>query len=369
MFTYIVCHYMNLLKSIILTFSLLFIDLQAQNVELRFVGDAMLHSRQLDIALKNGKYSFESYFTDLIPLLDKSDINIVNLELALGGPPYTGYPCFSGPDEFAVSLKKSGFNVFLNANNHTLDRGTTGARRTIRVLDSLQISHAGIYLSNKEREEQYPLIIQKNDIRIALLNYTYGTNGAKARAGFIVNYIDTLQIKADIIESRKRNADIIIANIHWGIEYRLLPDKQQKQLANWLIDQGVMAVIGSHPHVIQPIEFIRNKHNQACIIAYSLGNFVSAMSKENTSCGLMLRLSVSKGIVNTQIDSCSYRLLYTKRFARNQTPVFEVKDLSSTLPPDSMFSTYQLHLVKTDLKTIRKLLKENNIGITEEKER
>ena len=150
--------------------------------------------------------------------------------------------------------------------------------RTIQLLDSSGIRYAGTYKNLSERRQRYPLFINRNGFRIALLNYTYGTNGIKATSPNIVNYIDKNTILQDIQSAKARQPDAIIACMHWGEEYQSLPNREQRELANWLLQQGVTHIIGSHPHVIQPME-LRTNGTEQHIIVYSLGNFISNMSK------------------------------------------------------------------------------------------
>ena len=127
------------------------------------------------------------------------------LEVTLGGKPYKGYPAFSAPDEYLTAIHNAGFNVLITANNHSLDRGRKGLERTIQLIDSLKIPHAGTYLNAEERENKYPLLLEKKGFRIAILNYTYGTNGIPVTPPNIVNYIDTTIISKDIEASKTLN--------------------------------------------------------------------------------------------------------------------------------------------------------------------
>jgi hypothetical protein len=196
-------------------------------------------------------------------------------------------------DEYLQAIKDAGFDILLTANNHCLDRGKKGMERTIQLLDSSGIRYAGTYKNLSERRQRYPLFINRNGFRIALLNYTYGTNGIKATSPNIVNYIDKNTILQDIQSAKARQPDAIIACMHWGEEYQSLPNREQRELANWLLQQGVTHIIGSHPHVIQPME-LRTNGTEQHIIVYSLGNFISNMSKANTDGGLIFTLQLEK---------------------------------------------------------------------------
>jgi poly-gamma-glutamate synthesis protein (capsule biosynthesis protein) len=287
---------------------------KAQEVTLLFAGDAMQHQVQLNNAFREGKYDYSSYFQYVQKEIGQADIAIVNLETTLGGKPYTGYPMFCSPDEYAVALKEAGFDIFLNANNHILDRFSKGVQRTLNVLDSLEIQHTGVFRNEEEREKTCPLFIEKNGIRLAILNYTYDTNGIKATPPVIVNYIDKEQIRKDIQKAKEQQADIIIANMHWGVEYKSLPNKEQENTATFLIAEGVDVVMGSHPHVVQPAKAVMDSIGRISqVIVYSLGNFISGMSAVNTDGGQMIILTLQKNYTKTQIASCKYLLHYTEK--------------------------------------------------------
>ena len=288
---------------------------QEGKVRLLFAGDAMQHITQIKAAqTKSGTYDYTSYFGLVKSQIEEADIAVVNLEVALGGKPYTGYPCFSAPDEYAVAIKDAGFDVFLTANNHCLDKGKKGLERTISQLDTLQVKHLGTYADKDQRELRYPMLLKKNGIRIVLLNYTYGTNGIEVKAPNIVNYIDKEQILKDIDTAKNMFADIIIANVHWGDEYKLYPNAGQKELANILIENGVNLVIGGHPHVVQPIDIRKEGNSVKQVVVYSMGNFISNMSAPNTDGGMMVTVDISKKENEPlKIDSCSYSLVWVNK--------------------------------------------------------
>lgn len=289
---------------------------QSSKVKMMFVGDAMQHKSQIDDAKREGgkSYDYSLYFEEMENKIKESDLAIVNLEVTLGGKPHTGYPIFSAPDEFAKAIQDAGFNVFVTANNHSVDRGKKGIERTIKVLDSLNIVHTGTFKDSIEREIYYPLLILKNGIRIAMLNYTYGTNGIPVPKPNIVNLIDTLQIKKDIADANQLGADIIVANMHWGEEYILKQNRSQEKLANFLVDNGVRLVIGNHPHVVQPVDIRREGDSIKSIIVYSMGNYVSGMRTVNTSGGMVVSIEISKEPkLPVSIDSFDYSLVWVHK--------------------------------------------------------
>lgn len=302
-----------MMKALIALISLLYsVTLSSQErITLLFVGDLMQHQAQIDAArTSGGKYDYSSYFSLVKKEISRADIAIGNLEVTLGGKPYRGYPTFSAPDEYLQAIKDAGFDVLLTANNHCLDRGKKGLERTIAQMDSLSIPHAGTYRNSMERRQHYPLFIRKKGFCIAILNYTYGTNGIKASAPNIVNYINKETILKDIHSAQAVRPDAIIACMHWGEEYQSLPNHAQRELADWLLEQGVTHIIGSHPHVIQPME-LRKDGNQQHAVVYSLGNFISNMSAANTDGGLIFTLELEKYPLPNPIHPLQNNLSYS----------------------------------------------------------
>ncbi|GHV47172.1 capsular polysaccharide biosynthesis protein [Bacteroidia bacterium] len=288
---------------------------RTQEVTLLFAGDAMQHQSQLANAYRNGFYDYSSYFGHIRDEVLSADIAVVNLEVTLGGPPYAGYPQFSAPDEFAYALRDAGFNLFLNANNHILDRGSKGVFRTLDRLDSMKIVHTGVFRNEEERNRMYPLMFMKGGIRFAILNYTYGTNGIAVPPPVYVNYIDKEQIRKDVQKAYSLNADIIIANMHWGDEYKLVQNREQEDLAAFMAKEGINLVIGSHPHVVQPSKVIADFGGRIThVITYSLGNFVSGMIAPNTDGGQVVKIVLEKQpFRQVEIKSAEYALVFRNK--------------------------------------------------------
>lgn len=266
---------------------------------LLFVGDAMTHQAQLEQALKLGGgkyYDFSDCFTLIEEQVKQADYAIVNLETPLGGGRggYTGFPCFSAPDSYAVALKKAGFDLFLTANNHTLDRGDYGLRRTIHALDSLEVPHTGTFLNYSDRLTKVPFITDINGIKVAFLNYTYGTNGIEARDGAEVSLIDRDKMKREIDDARKSGAEMIAVCVHWGVEYQLHEHSSQRSLADFLLEEEVDMIIGSHPHVVQPMKMMESPSGKRVPVIYSLGNFISNMKTDDTRGGAMVYVEISR---------------------------------------------------------------------------
>lgn len=278
-----------------------------------FAGDAMQHQSQLDAAARgNGAYDYSECFASIAPYVKSADYAVVNLETTLGGKRFSGYPCFCTPDTFADALKAAGFDLFLTANNHTLDRLDHGLTRTIDVLDRKGIAHLGTYANAARRKAALPFIKEINGIKVGFLNYTYGTNGIKARGECVVDYIDKDLIAADIKDARAGGAELVCVAIHWGDEYVLLPNRSQRQMADFLLSQGVDMVIGGHPHVIQPMEIRCDSAGRKQLLVYSLGNFISGMKKTDTRGGALAEVHISRDASGKAVvDSASYSLVFT----------------------------------------------------------
>lgn len=286
-------------------------------ISLFFAGDIMGHDSQIAAAYDPAKktYDYSWAFQHVKPYAEAADLAIANLEVTLAGKPYKGYPQFSSPDELAVAIREAGFDVLVTANNHCVDRGRRGLERTVKVLDSLAIPHTGTFRDSAERVRNNPLMIYKNGFSIALLNYTYGTNGLPVHKPNIVNMLDTATIRQDIEVARKSNPDIILVFTHWGGEYESLPRKTQKDIAEFCFRKGARLVIGAHPHVLQPMEWRRESDQ---FVAYSLGNFISGQRKRYTDGGAMALVRLQKIVYapdssRTNIDSAGYYLEWNYR--------------------------------------------------------
>jgi poly-gamma-glutamate capsule biosynthesis protein CapA/YwtB (metallophosphatase superfamily) len=335
-------------------------------LSLLFLGDIMQHDSQISDAWDpdRKKYDYSPCFKNVKPITESADLAIANLELTLAGPPYKGYPQFSAPDELLVALKDMGLDALVTANNHCVDRGKQGLERTIRMLDSLDMPHTGTFTDDVERLNLTPLILEKKGFKLAILNYTYGTNGLPVYKPNIVNMLDTAQIRKDLIRARSLDPDVTIVFVHWGAEYQSLPSVVQERFGNFFFKHGAQIVIGAHPHVIQPMEW-KKSNNQ--FIAYSLGNFVSGQRKRYTDGGAMVRLELAKvqsnGKTITRVENPSYILQWVQRDRGNYyiLPVSEATEKTANLNenPDHIAA------YRTFVNDSRSLLDKYNKGVPE----
>jgi poly-gamma-glutamate synthesis protein (capsule biosynthesis protein) len=234
-----------------------------------------------------------------------------------------GYPQFSSPPALAAACKNAGIDYMVTANNHAADRGKNGISGTINRLDSLGIPHTGTFLNSLSRDSLYPLMIKRNDISIALLNYTYGTNGITVPEPVIVNLLDKNVITADIKKAKAKNPDITILFLHWGTEYDTVPSKIQTDLAEYFFSLGVDLIIGSHPHVLQKMVWLKNISGEKDgIVVYSMGNFISNQRKPKTDGGAIVRIEFTRSGDELKISDAGYYLtwvytpieMYRKKF-------------------------------------------------------
>ena len=334
-----------------------------QRVTLLFAGDLMQHITQINAAkTKAGSYDYSSYFDKVSPYIQSFDLAIANLEVTLGGKPYSGYPRFCAPDEYLFAIRDAGFDILETANNHSADKGQRGIERTIQMLDSLKMSHFGTYINENEREKNYPLLVEKNGIKIVFLNYTYDTNGIPVPAPNVVNLIDKQQMALDIAKAKAMNPDVIIACMHWGIEYAMVPNAAQRELADWLFSQGVTHVIGGHPHVVQPLEFRTDTNGAKHLLAYSLGNFISNQWMENSDGGMVVSMTLEKDSV-TRLADCNYSLVWVSR-----PPVSHQKNhrLYPVGYPDEKLNAEERRKMKVFSGNARRLFQKHNVGDIQE---
>ena len=342
---------------------------QKDSLTFIFIGDIMGHEPQIQSAFdtENGKYNYEGVFKKVSHIIKNADFAIANLEVTLAGKPYTGYPRFSSPDALAAACKNNGIDVLVTANNHSCDKGKKGILRTIKVLDSLEIHHTGTFSNSLDKENNNLLILNKNNIKVGLLNYTYGTNGLPTPKPTFVNRIDTLEMLLDIQKSKALFLDKLIVMLHWGRQYESQPSKSQIKLAEFLFKNGVDIIIGSHPHVLQKMEYLqKNKENDEHLIAYSLGNFVSNQRQRKRDGAAMLQLTLTKNNSEISISNYGYYLTWVYKPIIDGKTTFEIVPCS--MLESNNFDDVDLkskEKMKLFMSDSRALLNKENIKIKE----
>ncbi|MCR4810740.1 MAG: CapA family protein [Prevotella sp.] len=331
-----------------------------QHLSLLIAGDLMQHAGQIKAALQSdGTYNYDECFARVKDEIERADVAIGNFEVTLGGRPYTGYPQFRAPDEYLQACIDAGFDILLTANNHCVDSRRKGLERTIQMMDSLGVPHLGTYINKNVRDETYPFLLEKNGMRIVLLNFTYGTNGIAVEAPNVVNMMDTTEIRRDLEKAKAMQPDVIIAMPHWGIEYQQLPSQQQRSMADWLIRNGVDHVIGGHPHVAQPLELTPDSLH---LIAWSMGNVISNMTKANTYGGYMVRMEFTKK-EKTFLSDCGYTLYWVSRPPdSNNKHTFRILPIDE---PDSVLTATEQKSRYNIRASMRRLMDHHCKGVRE----
>ena len=241
-------------------------------VRLLFAGDVMQHFPQVTAARCGDGFDYRGVFAYLRRRFHAADLVVVNLETTLTRTDrYTGYPCFRSPVALADALRDAGVDVAVLANNHCCDNGAEGIRTSVEELDRCGIRHTGAFADSADYKKNNPLYLTYCGIRLAIVNYTYGTNGMPVPEGTVVNLIDTVRMAADLAAARASGVDFIVACVHWGDEYQRRENAAQRSLAAFLRRHGTDVVVGSHPHVIQP--WVADLSH---VVLYSLGNVVSS---------------------------------------------------------------------------------------------
>lgn len=281
------------------------------SIRLFFIGDVMQHAPQIKGAWDKeaGNYNYMPCFRYIAPYWQAADYVIGNLETTLGGRDFSGYPQFCAPWQLARDLRRSGVDILTTCNNHSCDKGAAGIRNTIHYLDSLQIPHTGTFTDTTSWIAGHPIYIRQGHFKIALLSYTYGTNGIPATNGQVVSLVDTCHIAREIEKARLDTATNIVVCMHWGIEYATIPNAEQRLLAAFIHKAGADIVIGSHPHVVQPLEYCVEGNDTTGVTVYSLGNFVSNQSKRYTNGGIGVSLSLTREKGKTR-----YRMQYLSSY-------------------------------------------------------
>lgn len=362
-------------------------SVQVSNVEdststisLVMVGDNLIHSSVYKDAqrLAGGKgYNFKPIIEYVKQKMDKEnyDLAYYNQETVLGGTELgvSDYPTFNSPQEAGDAMLDAGFNIVSLATNHTMDRGEKAVRASNEYWKKHENEVLAVGTYNSEEERNKVQVREKNGIKYAMLNYTYGTNGMPVPSGkdYLVNVWPTdlkindpardneyqqykKQVKKDI-EAVRGKVDVLLVAMHWGIEYTHEPTAYEKDSAKFLAENGVNIIIGAHPHVIQPVTWIDDT-----LVIYSLGNFVSAQMQDqnyNKMVGLMTSVNITKtvkdGKTSIKIDNVENELLFTyynkASWSNFKVIPFSNENIGKYLPNyKSVFETYKKVVQKYD---------------------
>lgn len=270
------------------------------------VGDNLIHDTVYKDALQeDGTYDFTDMYANFSEDLKNTDIKFINQETVLGGVDLglSGYPTFNSPTEIAKNLESVGFNLVNLASNHCLDRMEQGIANELAAFDETNIVHDGVY--NTQEEFDTIPTFTKNGITFSFLAYTYGTNGIQPTYTYNVSYFDDAQIQSDV-QRAKEISDVVIVSAHWGDENTFEPNDFQKHYAQLFADCGVDVVIGTHPHTIQPVEWIEGSKGNKMLCVYSLGNFIGGMLTTDNAIGGEIKFDFIKKGENISIENVEW---------------------------------------------------------------
>lgn len=301
------------------------------------IGDALIHNTIYQDALQpDGGYDFRPMLEKIKPITSQYDLAYYNQETILGGTSLglSNYPRFNSPQEVGDAFIDAGFNLVSLATNHTMDIGEEGVLSSLNYWKTkTDVTTAGSYSSFAERDT--PVIKEINGIKYAFFAYTMWNNGLSTPSGkeyYNNEYSDEL-VAADIARVKDK-VDVILVAMHWGIEYSNGVSADQERIANYLASLGVNIVIGSHPHVVEPVEYIGNT-----LVIYSLGNFISDQDTNDRLTGLMMSVDIKKTVDKDQksviIENPKAELLYTTSnlYGKRNFKVYPYSQLNSTLFP------------------------------------
>ena len=339
-------------------------------IHMSAVGDIMCHLTNIKNAYNSTSkdYNFSNVFENIAKYTKNADITVGNLETTFAGASrgYTGYPTFNTPEDLGKNLKDIGFDVLCTANNHSMDKGYSGIESTLNFLDEYGLEHYGTARSTEEQDTI--LVKDVNGIKIAFLAYTYGTNGITIPSGkeYSVNLIDKDLIKKHISLAKEKEVDVICVSMHWGTEYKLTPTSTQEDLADFLFENGVDIILGSHPHVLEPMEkrtiTLEDGTTKDGFVIYSLGNFVSGQIYANTKSTVILDIQITKNSEGKiSIDSVNYTpvYLYDKGSTSKSRTRYTLIDVEKAITDyengtDTTISKSLYNTLKTELTSIRK---------------
>ena len=339
------------------------------NFTMTAIGDTLCHNTQYWDAYNSStkQYDFSYVYDDIKDYTSSADITIGSLETTFAGEDrgYSNYPVFNSPDSLATGLKDIGVDVISLAGNHALDYGYSGICRTIDVLDNVGISHLGTY---KSAEDQDKILIKDvKGVKIAFINYTYGTNGIPVPSDkpYCLNLIDKDLISKQIKQAKEQNVDMIVACMHWGTEYKTSANDEQKELADFLFKSGVDIILGNHPHVLKPMEkktiTLDDGSTKDVFVVYALGNFTADQRAEITRDSAILNLDITKDSDGKiLINKVSYVPIYMYKNSAAKVHKFKILDIEKSIANydsgDTSIGSSVYSNLKVQLQKIRDIL-------------
>lgn len=333
------------------------------------VGDILMHTALTRSGYNPQKktYAFDGFFKEVKDIVSTGDWAIANLETTLAGSElgYEGYPLFNAPAQIVDAAKKAGFNIFITANNHAMDKGEKGVINTIKNIRSRGVPSVGTATSAKEAEKI--LLINRNNISMAIMAYTFGTNGIPIPRGknYLVSLINEQKIVKDIAKARKLGSDVVTIYLHFGEEYQRQPNAEQKKLVKTLIKAGADIILGDHPHVVQPYQVFKlqgkNGKPRTGVVIYSLGNFISYQLGNYKDLGVIFGVNIRKRFPEKTIEITKVEAIptWTHNYKLNNKLNFRVLPIEAvvTKKNDPLLPAAKYPILKKQLREMKSHLK------------
>lgn len=353
-------------------------DHEVDYITITVVGDLLMHMPLVNAAripqaqtattTTSPEYDFSPLFSEVAAELKRGTFTIANLETTLGGPErgYSGYPRFNTPDALLDALQQSGVTTLITANNHAMDTGAAGLKRTLSKIREQGLEGVGTRLT---ADEPPYLLLESSSFKVALLAYTYGTNGIPVPEPHLVSLIDEDGIAEDIAAARTREPDLLLVAMHWGNEYERYPNEEQQRLARFLHQLGVDAVLGTHPHVVQPVEIIDSPGTlenpaHSTVVLYSTGNFVSNQRWRYSDSGTIFHLVYKKtmwpdGTAQVSLEQLDYTPVWVHKFHEDGRNRFRILPLyQQTFSDGTTYRLSKYRLSKDDSERMRQVWEE-----------
>lgn len=310
-----------------------------KEISINFFGDLLIHNSIYDAAKTSNGYDFTYQFEDIKDKVTIADYTVGNLEVPIGNKDFSNYPSFRAPAQLATAMKDVlDVELLTTASNHTLDKGFSGLKETLNCLDNVDIKHTG---SARTEEEASNILIEDiKGVKVAFLAYTYGTNGypIPSDAKYCINLIDKDKIKNDTLKAKELGADFIVVKMHWGEEYVLDENSNQKNLAKYIFEETeANLIIGEHPHVVQNIEKMiveKDGKEKEGVVVYSLGNFISGQNKDYRDTGIIAKVNLSvdkENPENTKVNTIEYTPVFVDRNSSNTGKRVRVVDINESI--------------------------------------
>lgn len=333
------------------------------------VGDILMHTALTHSGYNPQKktYTFDGFFKEVKDIISTGDWAIANMETTLAGSElgYEGYPLFNAPAQIVDAAKKVGFNIFITANNHAMDKGEKGVINTINNVRARGVPSVGTATSAKEAEKI--LLINRNNISMAIMAYTFGTNGISIPQGknYLVSLINQQKIVKNIAKARKLGADVVTIYLHFGEEYQRQPNTEQKQLVEALLKSGADIILGDHPHVVQPYQIFKLKGKdgkpRTGVVIYSLGNFISYQLGHYKDLGVIFAVNIRKHFPEKKIEITKVEAIptWTHNYKLNNKLNFRVLPIEAvvTKKNDPLLPAAKYPVLKKQLLEMKSHLK------------